>query len=314
VDEKGIGYRWDFANLPLAVSNPAKPDLVSVDWFDKRAVWFRNIGLAGGTWPESVIEENGNFECAHLCDVIGDGKSLAVVPSVLPTVWYEVVRKPDGQGQFVKHVVSDKSMDYGVGIGDLNGDGRPEFIRTGAWFEAPADPRQGRWIEHPISLGGLDGKSEHTPQILVFDVNGDGLADIVTSSAHRYGIFWYEQVRRGGEITFKQHLIDKSWTQAHSLALADLDGCGLPELITGKRFMAHNGSDPEETAPLGLYYYKLNRHPFPVWTKYVISYDQGIGSGLNICAQDLDGDGDIDIVVTGKWGGPVWFENQRLGA
>ena len=235
-----------------------------------------------------------------------------MVPSVVDTVWYEVVKGPDGQGAFAKHVVSDKAMTWGVGVGDLNGDGRPDFIRPDAWFEAPADPRNGKWIEHPLALGGLDGKVDHTPQILVYDVNGDGLNDIITSSAHGYGIFWYEQVRKGNEITFKQHLIDQSWSQAHSLVLADLDGCGVPELVTGKRFMAHNGGDPDETGTLGVYYYKLRRTPLPVWTKHVISYGEGIGSGVNLCAADLDGDGDLDVIVTGKWGGPVWFENQRI--
>jgi len=105
-------------------------------------------------------------------------------------------------------------------------------------------------------------------------------------------------------------VIDDTWTQAHSLALGDLDGDGVPELVTGKRFMAHNGEDPEEDAPLGLYYYKPHRKPIMHWTKHVISYNQNIGSGMNICLADLDGDGDLDIVVTGKWGGPVWFENK----
>ena len=48
----------------------------------------------------------------------------------------------------------------------------------------------------------------------------------------------------------------------------------------------------------------------PEWRKHVVSYGQGIGSGLNVPVVDLDGDGDLDIVVTGKWGGPVWFENR----
>jgi sugar phosphate isomerase/epimerase/HEAT repeat protein len=312
VDDQGQGYRWDFANLPIEVAGAGKPDLVSVDWFDKHAVWFRNTGIGGGEWPESLIENNGNYETAGLHDVIGDGKTMAVVPAVAHTVWYEAVKGPDGQGTFAKHVVSEKPMTWGVGVGDINGDGRPDIIRPDAWFEAPADPRNGKWIEHPLALGGLDGKIEHTPQILVYDVNGDGLNDIITSSAHGYGIFWYEQVRHGNEISFKQHLIDKSWSQAHSLVLADLDGCGIPELVTGKRFMAHNGGDPDETGTLGVYYYKLTRGPSPVWTKHVISYGQGIGSGVNLCAADLDGDGDLDIIVTGKWGGPVWFENQRI--
>ena len=308
VDEQGKGYRWDFGNLPMDVDGDGQPDLISVDWFDKRAVWLRNIGAEKGEWPTTIIEVNGNFETAGLYDLLGGGHAPVVVPAVAPTVWYE----PDGKGAFTKHVVSTNALPFGVGVGDINGDGRPDIIRPAAWYAAPADPRNGAWSEHPIALGSKEGRADHTSQHLVFDVNGDGLNDIVTSSAHKYGIFWYEQVRHSTEITFTQHVIDDSWSQAHSLALADLDGCGLPELITGKRFMAHNGKDPDENGPLGVYYYKLQRHPdrTVTWTKHIISYNQGIGAGLNICVADVNGDGRLDIIVTGKWGGPVWFENQ----
>ena len=86
----------------------------------------------------------------------------------------------------------------------------------------------------------------------------------------------------------------------------------MPELITGKRFMAHNGGDPDEYGKLGLYYYKLIRKPDKTveWKKYAISYDEGIGAGLAIWAGDFRGTGRIDIIVTGKFGGPVWFENK----
>jgi hypothetical protein len=154
-----------------------------------------------------------------------------------------------------------------------------------------------------------EDKPDHTPQILVFDVNADGRNDIITSSAHKYGIFWYEQARDGSQIVWKQHVIDDKWTQAHSLTLADIDGDGTPDLATGKRFMAHNGTDPGEFEPLGVYWYRLERGKEPAWTKHVISFNEGIGSGLSIPVVDLDGDGDLDVVVTGKWGGPVWFEN-----
>jgi hypothetical protein len=197
-----------------------------------------------------------------------------------------------------------------VGCGDITGDGHPDVIRPDAWFEAPADPRTGEWKEHPFKIGTMtEGKSGDTPQILVYDVNADGLPDIITSAAHDYGIFWYEQIRKGAEITFKQHLIDNSWSQAHSLALADFDGDGDLDLVTGKRFMAHNGGDPGEMDPPGVYWYELTRQANPVWTKHIISFNEGVGSGLNIVAIDFDGDGDQDVVVTGKWGGPVWFEN-----
>lgn len=78
-------------------------------------------------------------------------------------------------------------------------------------------------------MGAKEGKADHTPQILVYDVNGDKLPDVVTSSAHGYGIFWYEQTRENGAVTWKQHVIDDTWTQAHSLALADINGDGTPD-------------------------------------------------------------------------------------
>ena len=328
VDENGKGYHNDFMNAPLDVDGDGKLDVVSADWFSCSSTWFRNTLGQEGEWAEALVEKNGNFECGDLVDILGTGKAqrstgvppvdmgkmpmLQIVPHVRHTEWYEAGLGPDGKRTLLRHVISAKQLEWGAGVGDLNGDGRPDVIRPNAWFEASADPRTGEWKEHPLSLGDKNGKMAHTAQILVYDVNGDGLNDIICSNAHGYGIFWYEQVREGGEIRFKQHLIDDSWTQAHILALGDLDGDGAPELVTGKRFMAHNGSDPEENAPLGVYCYKIHRGPDHkvTWTKHIVSYNEGVGSGMNICLVDLDGDGDLDIVVTGKFGGPVWFENK----
>ena len=259
VDEQGKGYYWDFMNVPLDVDGDGQLDVVNCEWRGT-AEWFRNVGFGGGEWPRTVIEKNGNFECGDLWDIDGDGRANEILPHTEATFWYEVGKGPDGKRGIVKHVVSEKRMNFGGGVGTSD---------------------------------------------------GDGLNDIITSSAHGYGIFWYEQTRQGGKIGWKQHTIDDTWTQAHALTLADLDGDGDLELVTGKRFMAHNGSDPDESGPLGVYWYDLKRGQNPTWVKHVISYNEGIGAGMNIVAVDLDGDGDLNIVVTGKWGGPVWFENKR---
>ncbi|MDR2644309.1 MAG: VCBS repeat-containing protein [Planctomycetaceae bacterium] len=308
INEKGNGYAWDFMDAPIDVDGDGLLDVVTLSWHGQSIEWLKNSGKDSGLWEKFLVEKNGNFECGDFYDVNGDGKANEIVPYAQTTFWLSVEKKSDGTQGLVKHQVSTERIDYGSGVGDVNGDGRPDFLRPSAWFEAPSKP-DGKWIRHAWSLGSPNGKTEHTAQILVYDINGDGRNDVLASSAHRYGIFWYEQLEEKDK--WKQHTIDKSWTQAHSLALVDLDGDGLPELVTGKRFRAHNGADPEANAPLCVYWYKFKRQPdgSVEWQRNVITENEGVGAGMAIYPVDIDGDGDIDLVTTGKYGGPVIFEN-----
>ena len=88
--------------------------------------------------------------------------------------------------------------------------------------------------------------------MVVYDVNGDGLNDVITSiKAHEYGLAWYEQVKENGEITFKEHLIlnknatknshGVSFSQLHSLALVDIDGDGRDKVAIGYSLWNNEG-------------------------------------------------------------------------
>jgi len=311
VDEAGKGYYDDFCNLPLDVNKDGRPDVVSAGWFSKTSYWFENMPSAEGEWPVHVIDPLGNHETGTLEDVDGDGQAREFLPQTHIMVWYEVGTDTNGAPNLVRHAVSEKRGKLGAGCGDINGDGRPDIVRPDAWYEAPKDIRAGAWIEHPLSIGAPDGGSDHSSNIIVYDVNRDGLNDLIASIAHKHGIWWYEQKRGAdGAVSWTQHTIDATWSQPHYLAFADIDGDGNKEIISGKRFMAHNGNDPDEFGKLCVFYYRFTPGANPVFRKHVISYDQGIGAGLNIVAADMDGDGDLDLVTTGKWGGPVLFENR----
>ncbi len=294
-------YVDDFSDLPLDVNADGYIDVISVMWHSRKIVWMRNPAKGGGAWQEHVIDSSFPNEFAFLVDIDNDGATRELLPqsgdAKAPLAWYEAK-----DGSFLKHVIAPTSFGHGIGAGDVNGDGRNDILTPKGWFEAPADPRSGTWTMHPAwqfteALGFLH----------VLDVNQDGLNDVISSAAHDYGIFWMEQAK-GGKWTRQR--IDDSWSQAHATTLADLNGDGRKDLLTGKRYMAHNGRDPGEREPLGIYWYEHSPAAGGKisWTRHVLDYSTRTGSGMQIPVADLDGDGDLDWAVAGK-SGLYLFEN-----
>ena len=137
---------------------------------------------------------------------------------------------------------------------------------------------------------------------LLHDLDGDGRNDIIVGNSHDFGLYWWQQQKpdADGNLTWKKHLIDDRFSQPHCLHMADLDGDGQEDLITGKRVLAHNGKDPGGLEPPCLYYYTLDRKSLR-FTRHTI--DEGnVGGGLQIRTGDLNADGRLDIAVAGKTG------------
>jgi hypothetical protein len=296
-------YIDDLSTLPLDVDGDGHVDLVTSGWFSKKLAWWRNPGKTDAPWQEHPIETGYPIEFTFLVDLDNDGKQEEILPQFgdekAPLAWYE----RDHHGGFTKHVVSPRSYGHGIGVGDVNGDGRNDILTQKGWLEAPPDPRSGNWQMH------ADWNLGDVGFLYVADVNGDGRPDVITSMAHNYGIFWLENKADG---SWEKHVIDDSWSQAHAVTLVDFRGNHNIGLLTGKRYMAHNGHDPGEREPLGVYWYERVMAPGGgrlEWAKHVLDYGGRTGGGIQIPVADIDGDGDLDFVAAGK-SGLFLFENK----
>jgi len=304
VPEKG-NYYYDFAAIPADVDGNGTNDIISCAWHDKRIFWVENPGREDAEFKVHTVDQPGNMETAVAADFNGDGQT-EVLPCIMKSAaWYEFHRDPSAEHnvRWEKHDLPEVLAGEGIGAGDINGDGRCDIVGYSGWYEQPANS-DATWLwhsEYDLGRAGIP--------ILVSDVDGDDDADILWGIGHDYGLYWLEQEQDvTGRRVWSKHEIDISWSQVHTMLLADLDNDGQKELVTGKRYHAHNGHDPGSAEPRCLYYYSYDRDARK-WQRHTIQADGPAGFGLASAAADVDGDGDIDIVACGK-SGLYLFENQ----
>jgi hypothetical protein len=300
-------YFDDFSTIPLDVNGDGRLDFITGGWWGQTLRWRENPGDPNKEWPEHIIAETGEVETTRAWDVDGDGQ-LEIVPNTPngPLIVYKLILDAAGRGtsQFAAHKIYGRPQGHGLGFGDITGNGRGDFVFHNGWLEAPADPYQGEWTFHSDFEFGLA-----SVPILVADVNGDGLNDLIVGQAHGYGLDWWEQQDSdAGDRTWRRHPIDPYNSQYHDLMWVDLDGDGANELVTGKRYRAHLGHDAGSFDAVGLYYFKWNGESF---SKQIIDYGPagtGKGCGIHFAVADLSGNGRLDVLAPGK-DGLILYEN-----
>lgn len=312
-------------------SGDGKPDILVLGRVHVHpARWYENPGDDPGMWKEHFAFERVRGESPQLVDLDGDGKKE------LTTHWEnrwgtiqpdaEDCRKP---WKFTPVAAAGKwnQWYHGQGTGDLNKDGRIDMLLNDGWLEQPSEKAK-PWTFHR----GKFSRTRGGAQMFAYDVDGDGDRDVISSlDAHGWGLAWFEQIaasvpatdetRTMGPVKFVPHPMmgsrdDESkygvaFSQPHAVALADIDGDGLKDIVTGKRRWAHGPKgDVEPNAKPVVYWFKLSRdaNGKAKYTPHLI--DEKSGVGVQIEVTDVNGDGRADVLSASKLGAFVFLNRQ----
>jgi len=296
------GYSKTFANFASDVNRDGWVDSLITTMMGEPAVWYENPKGQAGHWKAHMAARSACNETPVFADLMGDGQPVAIwgVQPEGHVAWFGVGQDP--YQPWDMHVVAgpnapgSERYSHGLGVGDIDGDGRRDVLVRQGWWAAPADRTQIGWEFHPVDFG------PDCADMLVYDLDGDGDNDVIASSAHNYGIWWLEQHPGPNGRQFGMHSIDKTISQLHALRLADMNGDGIQDIVTGKRYFAHMGRDPGSSEAALVCWYEIRRpeEGKVEFVRHTIDDDSGIGTQFEVV--DMNGDGRLDVVTSNKKG------------
>jgi hypothetical protein len=294
------------------------PDILVCDDLQNRVTWIRQAPR--GVYTEHAIPiEIAAPAHVQAIDVDGDGDLDLVVASLgvlFPDnrrIGSVVILENDGHQQFTRHVAADGIPRVAdVRAGDLDGDGDLDLAVAAFGYDEGETlwlENAGGWQFKPHVLQRLSGAIN----AVIVDINGDGARDIVALVSQEWEEVW--AFINDGKGNFTPKLIwgstnpdfGSSW-----ITIVDLDRDGDPDILysNGDAFdYAPANSRPwhgvqwlENRGNLQFEYHRIGDLP-------------GASSPQ---AADLDGDGDIDVVLVSaynNWNDPaarslVWLENN----
>jgi hypothetical protein len=269
-------------------------------------IWFINPAGSGGdpaaaSWQAiNVSPEGANMHDVEVADLDGDGK-LDVV-----------TRHQSGFGKMLGNQIhvwkqhSPASWGHrafpcphgeGLKLADVNGNGLPDAIIGGRWYENPGDVLSGTWREHCYTAPEHFDRHWTKGDVAVEagDLDGDGRVDIVLSPAEGTGrLSWFEPPPDPADPDWAEHVIEPLMDHAHGIGVADMDLDGHLDVVVAKMHQA--------TALQEVCVYR-NQGGARSWIKQVVSTH----GSHNIVLVDVGCNGRMDIF------GANWNDRSSTG-
>jgi hypothetical protein len=322
-------YSRSFCNWTEDLNGDGYPDLIVIDFPGQPCYWMENPkGDPNKHWPKHPIWHSACNETPQYLDLLGNGKRVLIMgfqPEGKETEGQMAYFTPDPKdpnAKWIMHPISESSspgkeaagtrkFSHGLGVGDLNKDGKLDVICTGGWWEQPKET-DGKtpWAFHPANLGAA------CADMYVVDLDGSGTPGVISTSAHQFGIWFYRQKPnpKGGSSTFETvPLFGRLCSETHAAHYVDIDGDGMKDLVTGKRYWSHGRSEPGHGWDARTFWLKAYKEKDGAINFKPILIDDDCGVGTQFEVSDINGDGLLDIIVSNKKGVRVVVQ-QRTAA
>ena len=326
------GYSDNFFAYVHDFDADKRNDILILGFPGKEARLYLNPGTHDDKpWPMHIVADVVDNESPVFTDITGDGKPEIVCSTGGKFGWFAPNwAKPTEKWPFVA-VTDDMKVakfTHGLGVGDVNGDGKMDLLEARRWWEnqgagvansRPDLASPAPWTQHNFAAGVGGGA-----QMFAYDFDGNGTNDVFTAlAAHRYGVAVYLQnkVVQASGLPDAAGTAAPHWTrvmlaseqpqdndygivfsQPHAAFLADIDGDGVQDIVTGKRYWAHNGHDPDERGHRVIYWYQTKRDGKGGVDFVPHLIDSNTGVGVDVQVGDVNGDKLTDIVVGNKAG------------
>lgn len=290
-------------------------DVLVSDDVTGQITWLK---IGDGTWQESFIAKIPAPARTHVLDYNGDGHLDIVVASLgflsptddlIGSVWLLVNR---GDLSFEPlRIVGDIPRVTDVKPGDFNGDGKIDFVVTAFGWRESGEVMLLQQIHPTLFMQYRVVQQNGAMQVEVVDLDQDGLMDfVVLFSQQHESIEWF---RNNGDGRFERRLLAQAGNPAFgssSFQIVDLDGDGDLDIL------ATNGDMMDEVSLAKPY--------------HGVRWLENIGGAFHphelvsmpgsyaAVAHDMNGDGHLDIVVSGlyfDWPSHdfpslIWLEND----